>query len=322
MLREILVLLIFSFTFQLAAQESAMRDTVAVKSLSVRNERKVRPGDKLQISVYGHDELPKEAVVGADGTIKYPFMKDIKVDGMTVEQFSNVLTARLSQYIGGRAEVVVSFSQEEMIEVIVLGQVNNPGALKIPKNHTIQGAISAAGGATPRCDLNKTRLIRRNPETGLREDITIPLETIIIETGNVEKLKDLQDGDIIFVPAIYGAVYANVLGSVRSPGNYPLFPGANVIDVIFLAGGPQEEAAIRNIKLIRRIGAAQTEQLVDIETVLKAKGGQVPLVEPGDIIFVPAKKFTLKTFFTVLTYTITLASAYLLYLNIEARKNN
>lgn len=162
----------------------------------------------------------------------------------------------------------------------------------------------------------------QNPETGLREDMTIPLESIIIETGNVEKLKDLQDGDIIFVPAIYGAVYANVLGAVRSPGNYPLFPGANVIDVIFLAGGPQDEAAIRNIKLIRRIGAAQTEQLVDIETVLKAKGGQVPLVEPGDIIFVPAKKFTLRTFFTVLTYTITLASAYLLYLNIESRKNN
>ena len=303
----------FSFVVQAAAQESMQKDTVTGKAASVRAERKVRSGDKLQISVYGHDELPKEAIVGTDGTIKYPFMKDVKVDGMTVEQFSNVLTARLSQYIGGRAEVVVSFSQEEMIEVIVLGQVNNPGALKIPKNHTIQGAISAAGGATPRCDLNKTRLIRRNPETGLREDMTIPLESIIIETGNVEKLKDLQDGDVIFVPAIYGAVYANVLGAVRKPGNYALFPGANVIDVVFLAGGPESDAAIRNIKLIRRFGASQTEQMVDIETVLKAKGGQVPLVEPGDIIFVPAKKFTLKTVLTVLQYTITLITAYYLY---------
>lgn len=313
MFRKILIVLMFSFVVQVAAQESMQKDTVTGKTASVRAERKVRSGDKLQISVYGHDELPKEAIVGTDGTIKYPFMKDVKVDGMTVEQFSNVLTARLSQYIGGRAEVVVSFSQEEMIEVIVLGQVNNPGALKIPKNHTIQGAISAAGGATPRCDLNKTRLIRRNPETGLREDMTIPLESIIIETGNVEKLKDLQDGDVIFVPAIYGAVYANVLGAVRKPGNYALFPGANVIDVVFLAGGPESDAAIRNIKLIRRFGASQTEQMVDIETVLKAKGGQVPLVEPGDIIFVPAKKFTLKTVLTVLQYTITLITAYYLY---------
>ncbi len=299
--------------------QDANRDTVILKSSAAKSERKIRPGDKIQISVYGHEELPKEAIVGADGTIRYPFMKDIKVDGMTMDQLNNVLAARLSQYIGGRAEVVVAFSQEEMIEVIVLGQVNSPGALKIPKNHTIQGAIAAAGGATPRSDLNKMRLIRRNPETGLRDDITIPLESIIIETGNVEKLKDLQDGDIIFVPAIYGAVYANVLGAVRSPGNYPLFPGANVIDVVFLAGGPQDDAAIRNIKLIRRIGAAQTEQLVDIETVLKAKGGQVPLVEPGDIIFVPAKKFTFKTVLTVLTYTVTFLSAYFLYIQIKSR---
>jgi polysaccharide biosynthesis/export protein len=319
MFQKVLFILTLCCIQGLAAQESVVKDTAVNRPASAKTERKVRPGDKLQINVYGHDELPKEAVVGSDGTIKYPFMKDIKVDGMTVEQFGNVLSARLAQYIGGRAEVVVSFAQEEMIEVIVLGQVNSPGALKIPKNHTIQGAISAAGGTTPRCDLNKTRLIRRNPETGLREDLTIPLESIIIETGNVEKLKDLQDGDIIFVPAIYGAVYANVLGAVRSPGNYPLFPGANVIDVIFLAGGPQDDAAIRNIKLIRRIGAAQTEQVVDIETVLKAKGGQVPLVEPGDIIFVPAQKFTLKTVLTVLTYTITFLSAYLLYLNIKSK---
>lgn len=308
------------FTVQLAAQKKSDADTVAGGYVLPPSERTVKPGEKLQITVYGHDELPKEAVVGPDGTIKYPFMKDIKVDGMTAQQLSNVLSARLSQYIGGRAEVVISFAQEEMIEVIVLGQVNSPGALKIPKNHTIQGAISAAGGATARCDLNKTRLIRRNPETGLREETVIALETIIIETGDVEKLKNLQDGDVIFLPAIYGAVYTNVLGAVRNPGNYPLFPGANVIDVVFLAGGPQPDASIRSIKLIRRIGAAQTEQTVDIETVLKAKGGYVPLVEPGDIIFVPAKKFTLKTVLTVLSYTVTFLSAYLLYLNIQRSK--
>jgi len=191
MIRIFLIALTLCYTTHLVAQEKSPRDTTIAVASKV--ERKIRPGERLQIAVCGHDELPKEAVVEADGTIKYPFMKDIKVDGMTVEQFSNVLSARLTQYIGGRAEVVVSFTQEELIEVIVLGQVNSPGALKIPKNHTIQGAIAAAGGTTPRCDLNKTRLIRRNAETGLREDTTIPLETIIIETGNVEKLKDLQD---------------------------------------------------------------------------------------------------------------------------------
>ncbi len=295
-------LIVFSaVSISLFAQESK-KDSVAARAAKV--DRKIRPDDLLEIAVYGHDELPKNVRVQSDGSLKYPFMKDVKVDGLTAEQMANVLSARLSQYIGVRAEVVVSFSEVELIEVIVLGQVNSPGSHRMPRNNTVQGAIAMAGGTTKQCDLNKTKLIRKNPETGLREEFMLSLESIIIETGDIEKLPQLKEGDIIFVPAIYGAVYANVLGAVRSPGNFPIFPGATVVDLIFLAGGPQDDAAIQNIKLIHRIGAAMTEKFVDLEAVLKAKGGVVPLVEPGDIIFVPTKKFTFKTFLQVIQYVV------------------
>lgn len=284
------------------------------------SKRKILPGDNLQITVYGHDELPKEVRVEPDGTIKYPFMKDIKVDGMTLEQLNRIISARLTQYIGGRAEVLTGFSELEEIEVIVLGQVNQPGAHRIPKHHTMQGAIATAGGANARSDLDKTKLIRINPETGFREEQVVPMVTLIVETGDISKLPPLRNGDVIFVPSIYGAVFVNVLGAVNRPGNYELFPGANLIDVIFLAGGPKDDASIRNVKLIRRIGAAQTEEIVDIEKVLKAKGGQVPLLEPSDIVFVPAKKFTIKTFFTILGYTTSILSAYLLYLYVTRNR--
>ncbi len=298
----------------LFAQNQSGQDTAAVKSLKDASAfRKIYPGDQLEISVYGHDELPKSVTVEQDGTIKYPFMKGIKVDGLTVEQLTNILSARLSQYIGARAEVVVGFLKEETIEVIVLGQVGSPGSRKIPKNHTLQGAIAAAGGATSRSDLDKTRLIRIDPSTGLREELIVEMVTIIVETGDIKKLPPLREGDIIFVPSIYGAVFVNVLGAVQKPGNYELFPGANLIDVIFLAGGPRDDASIRNIKLIRRIGASQSEEIVDIEAVLKAKGGQLPFLLPGDIVLVPAKKFTIKTFFTYLGYATTILSAYFLY---------
>jgi protein involved in polysaccharide export with SLBB domain len=306
-------LVLFSTTaLALLAQESG-KDSVLLRAPKI--DRKIRPDDQLLISVYGHAELPKSVRVESDGSIKYPFMKDVKVDGLTSEQMANVLSARLSQYIGVRTEVVVSFSEEELIEVIVLGQVNSPGSHRMPRNNTIQGAISMAGGTTKQCDYNKTKLIRKNPETGLREEFTLALESIIIETGDIEKLPQLKDGDIVFVPAIYGAVYANVLGAVRSPGNFPIFPGATVVDLIFLAGGPQDDASIRNIKLVHRVGAAMTEKFVDLEAVLKAKGGVVPLVEPGDIIFVPTKKFTFKTVVTVLQFVVPLLTLYVLMRN-------
>lgn len=308
------LILLFVLGALMSVQAQTRQDTTITKSLKEFSAaRKIYPGDQLEITVYGHEEMPKSVTVEQNGTIKYPFMKGIKVDGLTVEQLTNILSARLSQYIGGRAEVLVGFAVEETIEVVVLGQVTQPGSHKIPKNHTMQGAISAAGGATSRSDLDKTRLIRIDPASGLREEQIVEMVSIIVETGDIKKLPPLKDGDIIFVPSIYGAVFVNVLGAVQKPGNYELFPGANLIDVIFLAGGPRDDASIRNIKLIRRIGAAQSEEIVDIETVLKAKGGQLPFLQPGDIIFVPAKKFTLKTFFTILGYATTILSAYIIW---------
>ncbi|HNE83978.1 MAG TPA: hypothetical protein PLG25_08885, partial [bacterium] len=46
------------------------------------------------------------------------------------------------------------------------------------------------------------------------------------------------------------------------------------------------------------------------------KGGSVPLVQPGDIVFVPAKKFTLKTIFQVLSYAATILT--LIFLSKQA----
>ncbi len=300
-------------TFSSHSQESRSDTTFRVQKI----DRRIRPTDQLVVTVYGHDELPKLVKVEPDGTIKYPFMRDVKVDGLTLEQMAGVIAARLSQYIGGRAEVIVTFAENEEIEVIVLGQVNMPGAHKMPRNNTIQGAIAAAGGATSRSNLNETLLIRVNPETGQREEFTVAMESIVIETGDIQKLPALRDGDILFVPAIYGAVFVNVLGAVRKPGNYELFPGANLIDVIFLAGGPSDDASIRTVKLIRRVGAAQIEQIIDVESVLKAKGGQMPKLEPGDIVFVPARKFTVKSFFQILGYVATIGTVILLWVNIR-----
>ncbi|MBX7150446.1 SLBB domain-containing protein [bacterium] len=315
MIRILYLLLIISPCHIIFSQEQAIKDTLKNGGFQ-KTERRIRTGDQLLITVYGHDELPKVVRVEQDGTLKYPFMKDVIVDGLTIEQITNILSVRLSQYIGGRAEVIISFAQDETIEVVVLGQVTNPGAHKMPPNNTIQGALTVAGGATNRSDLNNTKLIRINPDTGFREEITVEVENIIVETGDIDRLPSLRNGDIIFVPSIYGAVFVNVLGAVRKPGNYELFPGANLVDVVFLAGGPSDEASLRNIRLIRRIGAAQTEQIVDIEAVLKAKGGQVPFLEPGDIVFVPARKFTIKTFFQYLGYTVSILSAIFLYIQV------
>ncbi len=72
------------------AQNDVKADSIKTEK-TIKTDRKIHAGDLLQITVYGHDEFPKDVRVELDGTIKYPFMKDIRVDGMTLEQLSNIL---------------------------------------------------------------------------------------------------------------------------------------------------------------------------------------------------------------------------------------
>jgi len=231
--------------------------------------------------------------------VKFPYMLDIKIEGLTMEQFNKLLAVRLSQYIIGSPEVVAQFTKIELINVIVLGQVGSPGVKQMPANNTIQGAISMAL-PNERSDLDSIRIIRKNKITGQREEFRVELERFVLETGDVEGLPALRDGDIIFVPSKIGAINVNVLGAVRAPGNYALFPGANVVDAIFLAGGPSKDSSIRNVKLISKTGDSVAETIVDVEGILKAESVDIPTIKPGDIVFVPKRLVSWRNVMTVL----------------------
>ena len=137
-------------------------------------EIKVRPKDKLSILVNAQDQkltnmfnLPivsqqigQESTgssgtsrgvsgytVDTDGYINYPVLGKIKVEGMTREQIAEYLTGQLKeQELIKDPVVTVEFMN---LGVSVLGEVNNPGRIKIDRdNMTILDAISEAGDLT------------------------------------------------------------------------------------------------------------------------------------------------------------------------------
>lgn len=306
------MLAVMLFFVLLPAGLMSQTDTTAVDTVLFPKIRRISVGDKLSIFVAGHEELTKTVDVERDGTIKFPYMKDIKVEGLTMDQFNKLVTIRLNRFILGSPEVIAQFAKIEIINVVILGQVNAPGVKPMPATNTIQGAISAAS-PNERSDMDKIRLIRKNRQTGKREEYKVELERFILETGDVEGLPPLKDGDIIFVPSKIGAINVNVLGEVRSPGNYALFPGANVVDALFLAGGPEENSSIRNVKLISKEGDTVLEKLVDVEGILRAEKVDIPLVKAGDIIFVPRKLVTWKTVISVARDIATILTLILLF---------
>ncbi|MGH7450508.1 MAG: SLBB domain-containing protein [bacterium] len=66
-------------------------------------------------------------------------------------------------------------------------------------------------------------------------------------------MPQLEKGDIIVVPGhplSLGAYDLKVLGEVNQPGPYTAYTGANILDLIFIAGGPTPEADLRKTRIL------------------------------------------------------------------------
>lgn len=97
-------------------------------------------------------------IVNADGDIRFPQLGEIHVEGMTVEDLTELLTERISKEVEKpmvRVEIVnASFN--------VLGEVKTPGRYPMGKESvTVLDAIATAGDLTEYGNRNNILLIRR-----------------------------------------------------------------------------------------------------------------------------------------------------------------
>lgn len=84
-------------------------------------------------------------VVATDGTINYPVIGKIQVAGKTINNFTDDLTQRISQYV---INPVVNVKYTNY-KVTVLGQVNKPGTYTVPDGQaTLLSALGLAGDLT------------------------------------------------------------------------------------------------------------------------------------------------------------------------------
>ena len=142
-------------------------------------EIKVRPKDKLSILVNSQDQKLNELfnlqntggntssnrielgyTVDTQGFINFPVLGKVKVDGMTREQIAEHLTEQIKERELIKDPVVtVEFLN---LGVSVLGEVNNPGRIKIDRdNMTILDALSEAGDLTIYSKREKVLVLRQ-----------------------------------------------------------------------------------------------------------------------------------------------------------------
>src|SRR5690554_6865488 len=227
--------------------------------------------DRLSISVWGHDDLQAEVIVGPDGRINLPLVGSIRVEGMTLNELKEEVKARYAEYIKN-PEINIDLKEYKRGRIMVLGEVRNPGSYQLQPGDRVLDAVSRAGGFNQSASLQEIKLSRG------QEVIILDLQAINTG-GSIIDNHRLQDGDVLFIAQTL--IEVNIVGEVQRPGRYQFEQGAKLTDLLSEAGGLKTAASLSG-----EFSNAGQQQLINLDELLAGRLDN-PLLNDGDMLFIP-----------------------------------
>lgn len=182
-------------------QESVSLTTQESGTVVMRDEYLLGPGDILFVNVSGKPELStsagsKGSRVDGAGNIHLPFVNNIKVAGLTLEQAQKVVRDAFTSYLK-EPWAVIEIADYRAKQVFIFGAVKRPGPVPMMQGGlNLAQAIATAELRDSYYDFNHVRIIRSLSATR-GELIVIDFEKILQGEAMPYMLKD---GDIIYVP--------------------------------------------------------------------------------------------------------------------------
>jgi len=256
-------------------------DNMLVKERIKRRTYLIGPGDVLRLKVWMREDLSKEGVVQDDGAFFVPLAGNLKAEGKTVTDFQKELTEALAEYIRS-PQVDIEIHTYNSKFFYLIGQIREPGHYPITASTTVMQAITTGKGFTDKANLGQAYLIHKNQ--------IVPVDFVaLFEKGRMENNIHLDDGDVIFIPNVeFARVF--VLGEVLRPSAVPVRTrNISVSEAISMAGGFNEVTAYKsNIKIIRGDLANPQVFTLNYTEVLKGNIADIPVLQPGDIVYVPS----------------------------------
>ena len=167
-----------------AAIIAALWAVAAPASAQVQQEYRIGPGDRLDVTVFGHADLSGEVQVDGSGRISMPLLGQVEANDKTITELQVDITVALDRdfIINPRISIeVVNYRP-----FFILGQVNKPGSYPYIEGMSVRMAVALAGGYTRRAREDPVVIIRANdPEQTAQEvdadTLVLPGDTIKVE---------------------------------------------------------------------------------------------------------------------------------------------
>lgn len=246
---------------------------------------RINAGDKIDVRVYGHDDLSVNTKVSPDGSIGMVFLGQVEVSGRTISEARDTIESGLAPYI--RHPVVGVTVMEISSETITIsGAAARPGLYNISSTTRLADAYAMAGGSAERlfngvdvdvADLENSILVR--------DGIVLPIDfQAAIEGGDRLNNVKLRKGDYIFIAQRMESSIT-ICGEVKNPHRRLYESGMGLIEALTTAGW-MLESHWSHIIIIRNGIADPKMYKVDVDGILIGKYKNIRL-RPNDIIYVP-----------------------------------
>lgn len=262
----------------------------------------VGPGDILEVTVIGQDDVSRSTTVQPDGRFTMPLLGDIEVAGKTVSEIQHLITEALSKdfLVNPRVEVRVREYASQF--ALVLGEVMNPGRRALRGGTRLIDVLIESGGFRPGASgeilVQRTDGTFPNGEKAIRFRLGNTAGMTEADRTNAEL--PLKNGDVVTAAPKY---FVTVDGEVARPGRVVVENDLTLLGVIAQSGGLAKFASTK-VRIIRKKadgvdmtgfgpcdGAANDMcRVVDIGDIRKGKVQDV-ILAANDKVVVSRRKF-------------------------------
>ena len=175
---------------------------------------KLQTEDKVEVQYRYTPEYNATAALQPDGYVSLPFVGQVKLAGLTLDQASKAIAARAADRLAD-PEVTVLLREYVKPYFVVAGEVAHPGRFELHGQVSLIEALALSGGFKDSSKRTQVILMRKRD----RETAEVRLLDVrkLMSAPNINEDLTIHTGDMIVVPRNWVSRVEPLMRLVESP---------------------------------------------------------------------------------------------------------